>query len=345
MLAFSPPPSSSVVAPRPRTTTSATTLLQSTTNTFSPTSTVTSSPQEAEESAAQKTIRPLHQNWFPVSITTALKPDRPNAVELLSQKLVLYREGDDGAWKCLADRCSHRFAPLSEGRLIISRSESSDDENNSSPCTSCSIQCAYHGWQFDATGKCIKVPQSPSSSPKAQQPVPAFPCREESGMIWVWADPDPSTWEIAQSIPLPISPLVRRAYNNYGADACFMRDLPYGMELLGENLLDLSHLPFSHHNVGGLDRELGGELPLRMMSEKERVEYAMWEEEFMEQDKDDNVKTYAVPLHQAEVMNARYTDPMFLTIAKRFPVSDDANSTISFYPPSHIRYRRGELLL
>lgn len=210
---------------------------------------VASSASAPEEVEAAPTQRPLHQNWFPVSITTALHPDRPNAIELLSEKLVLYREED--GWKCLADRCSHRFAPLSEGRLI-SRTATADE--NSSACSSCSIQCAYHGWQFDSTGNCIKVPQYPSSSSSTfsnkAKPVPSFPCREEAGMIWVWADPNTTTWEMAESILLPISPLVRMQYKTFGAEACFMRDLPYGMELLGENLLDLSHLPFSHHKCG-----------------------------------------------------------------------------------------------
>lgn len=119
-----------------------------------------------------------------------------------------------------------------------------------------------------------------------------------------------------------------------------MRDLPYGQELLGENLLDLSHLPFSHHSLGGLDRKLGCEVPLRMMSVDERTSYAKWEEEFL-----DNQEKYAVPLHQAEVLNANDTDPIFLSIANRFPnsVSENANATISFFEPCHVRYRRERL--
>lgn len=112
------------------------------------------------------------------------------------------------------------------------------------------------------------------------------------------------------------------------------------MEYLGENLLDLSHLPFSHHSVGGLDRQLGRELPLRAMSEKERKEYSLWEEKMNKENGFAN--QHAVPLHQVEVANASHTDPIFLSIAKRFPnfVSEDANATISFFEPCHVRYRR-----
>lgn len=345
----------SLVAPLPKrtSTTSSTHLLSTPTSTVSLDDSVMITSPDEEASKSHK-IRPLHQNWFPVSITTALKPDRPNAIELLSQKLVLYR--DDGNWKCLADRCSHRFAPLSEGRLITSssRTATADGETSasSSSCTSsCFIQCAYHGWEFDSTGKCANVPQyvsSSSSNPSSSfttkaQPIPTFPCREESGMIWVWADPSSSA--LAELIPLPVSPLVQKAYEKYGADACFMRDLPYGMELLGENLLDLSHLPFSHHSVGGLDRNMGGELPLRMMSEKERIEYAKWEEEFWDDKRRSKKYDVVVPLHQAEVGNAKDTDPIFRVIAERFPsgVSENANATISFFEPCHVRYRRERL--
>eukprot|EP00985_Skeletonema_marinoi_P006025 scaffold2613_cov161-Skeletonema_marinoi.AAC.6 len=77
------------------------------------------------------------------------------------------------------------------------------------------------------------------------------------------------------------------------------------------------------------------------MGEKERINYAKWEEEIL----DDDEKTYAVPLHQAEVLNANDTDPIFLVIANRFPsgVSENATATIAFFEPSHVRYRRERL--
>lgn len=35
-------------------------------------------------------IRPLTQNWWPVSLLTALDESKPNAIELLGKKLVLW---------------------------------------------------------------------------------------------------------------------------------------------------------------------------------------------------------------------------------------------------------------
>ena len=43
--------------------------------------------------------------------------------------LVLWRDGA-GEWRCFADKCAHRNAPLSEGRI--------EPQNGS-------IMCSYHG--------------------------------------------------------------------------------------------------------------------------------------------------------------------------------------------------------
>lgn len=68
--------------------------------------------------------------------------------------------------------------------------------------------------------------QSPSQGgvdEKRAASVSAYPVREEAGMVWVWSDPDPITWPTAEDIVLPISPLVRKYYDKFGANACFMR--------------------------------------------------------------------------------------------------------------------------
>jgi len=272
----------------------------------------TSEPS-VDSQTSTSNIRPLHQNWWPVTLVQALDSDRPNAIELLGMRLVLVPDGN-GGWTCLDDRCSHRFAPLSEGRMV--------KDQNGETC----IQCAYHGWEFDTAGKCTKVPQLESSGGFGRS-VQAYPVRSSTGMIWVWSDPSSSI--MSDAIPLPISPLLERFYAVHGDSSGFMRDLPYGVEILGENLLDLSHLPFSHHSVGGLDREIGGPLPLRMLSESERSELASGDA--------------AVPLFQAQVKDAAQHDPIFLGMAKSMGpsrVPSNSTTTIAFFDPCHVRYHR-----
>lgn len=243
-------------------------------------------------------IRPIHQNWWPVSSTYYLDETRPNSVELLNKKLVVYWSKSDEEWKCLDDRCSHRFAPLSEGRVL------------EDGC----LQCAYHGWEFDGQGKCVKVPQSKAGT--VGRSVAGYPVRVEASMIFVWSDPD-SYEELGKTVSIPTFPALDSAVETRGESICFMRDLPYGYELLGENLLDLSHLPFSHHGVGGLTRDLGCPMSFKMLSASDRSQ--------------DN------PLYEAMLEDAASSDPQF----KSMPATPlDATLNLGFYEPSHVRYTR-----
>ncbi|CAM9204588.1 unnamed protein product, partial [Heterosigma akashiwo] len=290
-------------------------------------------------------IRPLHQHWWPVSVLTALDKSCPNGVELLGMRLVLFHDTENEEWKCLEDMCSHRFAPLSEGRVVTYSPQpkecASDQpaEGSGSSCKTC-IQCAYHGWEFDGQGSCTHIPQKGEEAAMQANvsPVQSFPVRLDVGIVWVWADPE--TRGFSDAIPLPISPLLRRWHEKHGDGAAFMRDLPYGMELLGENLLDLSHLPFSHHSVGSLSRDIGGPLPLRMLSEKEKKKEAEREVCMQGQTKA-TTETPISPIFQAQLTNASDHDPMFLSLSKQgFQVPADASCTIAYYDPCHVRYRR-----
>eukprot|EP00547_Thalassionema_nitzschioides_P010851 CAMPEP_0194258942 /NCGR_PEP_ID=MMETSP0158-20130606/42441_1 /TAXON_ID=33649 /ORGANISM="Thalassionema nitzschioides, Strain L26-B" /LENGTH=157 /DNA_ID=CAMNT_0038998535 /DNA_START=1 /DNA_END=471 /DNA_ORIENTATION=- len=136
-------------------------------------------------------------------------------------------------------------------------------------------------------------------------------------MVFVWADLA-SYEEIGKSISPPIFRDLERLIESQGEVSCFMRDLPYGYELLGENLLDLSHLPYSHHSVGSLDRKFGGPLPFKMLSQQQKS--------------DDN------PLFEAFLENASSTDPAHLSMGG----PSNATTNLGFYDPCHVRYTRNK---
>lgn len=68
----------------------------------------------------------------------------PYGFDLLGKRLVLWKDGQ-GEWRCFEDKCPHRLAPLSEGRI-----EPSDG----------TLMCSYHGWRFAGDGSCVDIPQS-----------------------------------------------------------------------------------------------------------------------------------------------------------------------------------------
>jgi phenylpropionate dioxygenase-like ring-hydroxylating dioxygenase large terminal subunit len=78
----------------------------------------------------------------------------------------LYRRRDNSV-VALEDRCCHRFAPLSHGRL------EGDD-----------IRCMYHGIKFAADGRCLEIPAQ-DVIPEAVR-VRAYPAVEKDPWIWVW---------------------------------------------------------------------------------------------------------------------------------------------------------------
>ncbi|HYI38759.1 MAG TPA: Rieske 2Fe-2S domain-containing protein [Allosphingosinicella sp.] len=98
--------------------------------------------------------------WHPVAFASAVGP-RPVAARLMGRRLVVVRDGE-GPF-VLDDRCPHRGAPLSLGRVEAG-----------------AIACPYHGWRFGRGGACLAVPGSPLPG----SPARALPCVEEAGLVW-----------------------------------------------------------------------------------------------------------------------------------------------------------------
>jgi phthalate 4,5-dioxygenase len=89
----------------------------------------------------------LRRYWHPVAIATDLSDENPvKFVRILGEDLVLF-QSKKGELGLLQDRCSHRGASLSYGRV---------EERG--------IACPYHGWLYDAKGNCLETPAEPPES-------------------------------------------------------------------------------------------------------------------------------------------------------------------------------------
>ena len=85
------------------------------------------------------------------------------ARRILDEPVVLFRQ-KDGTPAALLDRCAHKLAPLSMGRLV-------DDV----------VQCGYHGMEYDCTGQCVRVPGQ-ERIPKSAK-VRSFPLVERYNAV------------------------------------------------------------------------------------------------------------------------------------------------------------------
>lgn len=142
---------------------------------------------------------------------------------MLGQPVVVWRD-TEGSLHAMQDRCPHRHAPLSMGRV----------EGNT-------LRCMYHGMQFDRSGKCIHVPGM-ENAPDAR--VRVFPVAEKDGWIWVWmgdvTKADEAFIPTAFGIDDPDQPM-RTGRMEYDAH----------YQLIHDNLCDLSHLDFVHETTLG----------------------------------------------------------------------------------------------
>ncbi|MGY1809506.1 Rieske 2Fe-2S domain-containing protein [Blastococcus sp. SYSU D00669] len=156
--------------------------------------------------------------WYLAAPSTAVAA-RLSSVRLLGRPVVLYRRGDGGV-VALDDRCAHRALPLSMGRLV-------DD----------TVVCRYHGFTYDGTGACVRVPSQEHVPYGAD--VPSHPVREEGGLVWIWPG-DPRRARTADPPRVPW--LADPGWSVLGGE----RSVAAGYLLLHENALDRTHFAFVH---------------------------------------------------------------------------------------------------
>ena len=169
----------------------------------------------------------LKNVWYVAGFSSELTTDLL-ARKLLDQALVFFRDAS-GKAVAVQDRCAHRLVPLSLGRRT--------DEGT--------IECGYHGMQFDGAGSCVFAPgQAAPRSVKVKVKVKTWPVAEKHNLLWIWigdddrADPalipdiwwfDHPEWTVASG------------YHHFHAD----------YRLITDNLLDLSHETYVHQRTIG----------------------------------------------------------------------------------------------
>lgn len=171
----------------------------------------------------------LRNVWYVAAWSHELQPGTLLARTIVGEPLVLWRTAE-GRVAALEDRCVHRHAPLSRGRL----------EGDA-------LRCGYHGLKFASDGRCIEVPGM-DSPPPAAACVRRFPVVEHRRWVMVWMGDDPSHAD-ARQLPDNFSCdspdwAYRPGYVHYESP----------IELIADNLLDFSHLSYVHAaTFGGHD--------------------------------------------------------------------------------------------
>jgi phenylpropionate dioxygenase-like ring-hydroxylating dioxygenase large terminal subunit len=171
--------------------------------------------------------------WYPVHYLEDLDKSRPTRFTLLERDLVLWWDKEEKTWRAFDDQCPHRLAPLSEGRI--------NSEGR--------LECPYHGWTFSGTGQCESIPQQGQGG-KAELSqracVKSLPTTVGQGLLFVY----PGNPENAPRTKVPIVDVLEEEPEGWVCLNTF-RDLPYNALTLMENVLDSSHIPYTHHRTVG----------------------------------------------------------------------------------------------
>jgi len=189
----------------------------------------------------------LKNAWYPIIWSKDLTGELL-ARTVLNESLVFFR-APNGRVAALEDRCCHRAAPLSRGKLVGDH-----------------LQCGYHGLKFDTTGRCVEIPGQKTAPAGAQ--VRSYPVCEKWSAVWVWMG-EPALADISRIPDLPWldDPAWATAPGYLRIDANY--------QLVIDNLLDLTHLCYLHvKTLAGDPRE--ATLPIKTERLKDGVQVDRW---------------------------------------------------------------------
>lgn len=171
----------------------------------------------------------LKNSWYQAGWSDEVQADGLLARTICELPLVFFRNAG-GECTALFDRCPHRFAPLSQGKVFSE-----------------GIVCGYHGLGFGGDGVCNRNPHGPIVSGLT---VRAFPVIERHTALWVWLG------EPGEADPGQIPDL--SFIDNTPERARIAGYLPTkaNYQLLSDNILDLTHADYLHPDtLGGINTD------------------------------------------------------------------------------------------
>lgn len=166
----------------------------------------------------------IQNRWYVVLTSAELRADQAVGRRRMGLDMVFWRDAS-GRVAAAVDSCPHRRAKLSPGRV-------------QDGC----IECPFHGFRFDAEGKCTAIPAHPDRKIPQAMALDSFSVREEHDFVWLWTGPDP-----APSEPIPFFDFSGHSWAGSQFEMPVASHYTRGIE----NQLDYAHLHFVHRKTIG----------------------------------------------------------------------------------------------
>jgi 5,5'-dehydrodivanillate O-demethylase len=169
----------------------------------------------------------LRRYWHPIAGVAEFDgEDRIRPVRLFGEDLVLYRD-KSGVFGLVDRRCPHRRADLAYGFV-----------------EQCGLRCNYHGWRFDADGRCLEQPYEDVANPtgrfRDKIRIASYPVAVKAGMVWAYMGPAPA----------PLLPDWEPFSWENGFVQVVLAEIPCNWLQCQENSIDPVHFEWMHMNWG-----------------------------------------------------------------------------------------------
>jgi phenylpropionate dioxygenase-like ring-hydroxylating dioxygenase large terminal subunit len=164
--------------------------------------------------------------WYPIAKSEDVVTYEPFRTQVLSQKLVAFRD-KKGAAHVLSDVCIHRGAALGKGWV---REDT--------------VVCPYHGWQFGGDGVCKHIPTVDDAQVPARAKVDSYPIQEKYGIVFAFLG------DLPEEERPPLHEIEEYEQDGWRANKLVVFELNAFYERSIENGLDPSHNEFVHPAQG-----------------------------------------------------------------------------------------------
>lgn len=177
--------------------------------------------------------------WYIIALSKQLPPNKVLQRTILGEWLAIFRD-EDGKAVALRDRCMHRNSRLSCGTVRQGK-----------------IQCPYHGWVYDNSGKIMAVPsEGKDFKPLSTRQVKSYPTQEQDGYIYV---------QLSDNRSEEFEPFAMPYYQEPGWETVrVINRFRNNVTNCAENFIDIPHTVFVHPGVFRTSRQQ----PIKMSVER-----------------------------------------------------------------------------
>jgi 5,5'-dehydrodivanillate O-demethylase len=202
--------------------------------------------------------------WHVVAAVDEMSERWTKRVRLLGEDLVLFRDRR-GTFGLIAEQCPHRRASLAYG---IPQADG--------------IRCPYHGWKFDAAGRCLEQPnEPPEGNFKDKVTTAAYPVEVLGGLVWAYLGP----------LPAPLLPRWDGFVGDRMIRVCAWHHVSCNWLQIMENSVDPIHTQWLHGELlQFLEEKSGRKIPIAKKQLKiafDEFEYGIYKRRLLEGQSED----------------------------------------------------------